>query len=335
MAATTVGDSAQHFQSLRQTATIKSRLNTLSNELSTGRIADISTHLHGDVGQLALLDRDLALLDSYIGSSGRLAQTLAEKQLVLSALDFEQTALAARLVTVTASASQVELHAAEAAGRAGFDRSVGMVNTRLSDRSLFAGAAVDGPAVAGADVMLADLLAAIGGATDAATITATIDAWFNDPAGGFATLGYLGDTGPEVTQRIGTTEVLTRDGRADDPGLRDILRAGAFAAVSDALSGSLDTATRATLVRTGGDRTFAATDNLRRIAARIGEDEQRVEEVTTRQSAQRSTMAMARNALIAANPFETATVLQSVQQQLELHFTATARLSRMSLANYL
>ena len=335
MSSTNIGDSSQHFQSLRQTAAIKTRLNTLSNELSTGRIADLSTHLNGDVAQLALLDRDLSMLDSHVQASGQLAQTLSEKQLVLSSLDTEQTALAARLITITASSSSVELESAEQAGQSGFERSASMLNTRLGDRSLFAGAAVDGPAVAKSDDMLASILASIGGAIDAATITAAIDSWFDDPAGGFATMGYVGDTGAAVTQRIGTTEVLTQDGRADERGLRDILKAGAFAAVSDALSGTLDTATRATLVRTGGDRTFAATDSLRQIASRIGEDEQRVEEITARQSAQRSTIAMARNALVAADPFDTATFLQSVQQQLELHYTATARLSRMSLANYL
>ena len=335
MSATMIGDSVQHFLSLRQSHGIKTRLNTLSDELSTGRIADLSAHLKGDVTPLALLDRDLSMLDTYDKSGRQLAHFLAEKQIVLSAIDTDQSALAARQIAVTASSSLVELTSVETAGRAGFDRLVGMLNTRLGDRSLFAGAAVDSAALAAPDVMMAGLLAEIGGATDSATITAAIDAWFDDPAGGFATMGYRGDRGDPVSQRIGPSDTLTLEGRADEPALRDTLKAAAFAAVSDALSGVLDPATRAALVATGGDRTLAATDGLRQVAARIGEDEQRVEEVTTRQSAHRTTIALARNAMVQADPFDTATFLQNVQQQLELHYTVTARLSRLSLANFL
>ena len=335
MTSSMIGDSSQHFQSLRQTGAIKARMNTLTRELSSGRIADLSQHLRGDVAPLALLDRDIAMLDGFAQSGRQLAQTLSDKQTVLSSINDDLTTLATRLITIMPSASPVELHAAEAAGRSGFDRTVGLLNTRLGDRSLFAGAAVDTSALASADDMMASILTAIGTATDAATISATIDAWFDDPAGGFATMGYLGDTGPAVTQRISASETVTQDGRADDPGLRGVLKAAAYAAVSDALSATLPSTTRAALLRDGGEKTFVATDGLRQVAARIGEDEQRIEELNARQSAQRSTIAQARNSLVLADPFDTATVLQSVQQQLELHYTATARLSRMSLANYL
>ena len=335
MTSSMIGDMSQHYQSLRQSSAIKTRMNTLSAELSSGRIADLSTHLRGDVAPLALMDRDLSLLDGFIRTGSQLAQTLAQKQIVLSAIEDDQTTLAARLITITPSASLPELQAAEAAGRAGFDRAVGLLNTRLGDRSLFGGASVDTAPLASAAAMMTDILAAIGSATDAPTIGAAIDAWFDDPAGGFATLGYQGDTGAAITQRIGPSEVTTVDGRADDPGLRNILKAAARAAVSDALSSVIDTGARTALVRAGGDMTFAATDGLRQVAARIGEAEQRVEEVTTRHAAQRTTMAQARNGIVLADPFDTASLLQGVQQQLELHYTATARLSRLSLANYL
>jgi len=36
-----------------------------------------------------------------------------------------------------------------------------------------------------------------------------------------------------------------------------------------------------------------------------------------------------------ADPFETASTLQAVQLQLETHYAMTARLSRLSLAEYL
>ncbi|MBU2360814.1 MAG: flagellar biosynthesis protein FlgL [Alphaproteobacteria bacterium] len=330
-----IGDLSQHFQSLRQGSAIKTRMNTLTQELSSGRIADLSSHLQGNIGQLAVLDREIAVIDGFDLTAGQLQQQLAQKQIVLSRMTTEQIDLATQQLGISSSSSETEIRAAEAAGRAGFDAFADLLNARLGDRSLFAGAAVDRPAVASGADMLADILTSIGGATDAASITASIDAWFDDPAGGFATLGYTGDTGPAPTQRTGSQDVLTLTGRADDQGFRDMLKAAALTAVSDALSGTLDKPTRAALMRTGAERGFGAAKAVTAIAARIGEDEQRLDEGATRRTAQRTTFATARNALVTADPFDTATLLQSVQQQLELHYTATARLSRLSLANYL
>ena len=335
MPATLTGDMSQFYQSLRQSSAIKTRLNTLAQELSSGRVADVSTRVRGDVAPLALMDRDLSVLDGFIQTGTELARTLSQKQIVLSALEAEQTSLGAQLIKITPSASLPELQSAEAAGRAGFDRAVGLLNTRIGERSLFAGASVDATPLAAADTMIADILAAIGGATDAQTISAAIDDWFDDPAGGFATMGYGGDTGAVVAQRIGPTEVVHVDGRADDPGLRGVLKATARAAVSDALSEIIGKAERTALVREGGDMTISAADGLRQVAARIGDAEQRIEEITTRHFAQRTAIAQSRNGIVVADPFDTASLLQSVQQQLELHYTATARLSRMSLASYL
>lgn len=330
-----IGDMSQQFQSLQQGRGIKARLNALAEELSSGRIADLSTHLRGHTGQLAVLDREIAMIDGFDLTAGQLAQQLSLKQLVLSRMNTEQVDLAAQMVNITPSSNDMDLSTAEAAGRAAFDKFADLLNTRLGDRSLFSGAAVDRPAVASGADMLANIMTFIGGATDAASITASIDAWFDVPAGGFATTGYTGDTGPAPKQRTGSQDVLTLTGRADDPGFREMLKAGAFAAVSDALSVVLDKPTRAALVRAGGERGFGAADAVTAIAARIGEDEQRLDEGATRRTAQRTTFAAARNALVTADPYDTATLLQSVQQQLELHYTATARLSRLSLANYL
>lgn len=329
------GDMSRHFQSLGQSATIKTRLATLTQELSSGRIADLATHLRGDVSSLAAIDREIATLDAFDRTGQLLDQTLAHKQTVLAALGDGQTTLAGRLIALTPFAGPADIARAEGAGRDGFAAVVGLLNTRSGDRTLFAGSAVDGPAVADADDILADLLTAIGGATDSATITAAINTWFDDPAGGFATTGYRGDTGAAVKQRLTETETLTLTGRADDPDLRRMLKASTYAAVSHALAGTLDQTTRTGLLRQGGELTFAAADGVRDLAARIGDDQQRIEDMSARRSAQRTAFTVARNGMVNADPFDTASALQSVQQQLELHYTATARLSRLSLANYL
>lgn len=330
-----IGDMSQHFQTLRQTSSIKSRMNTLTNELSSGQVSDITVHLRGDIGQLALIDRELEMIKSFETTTTQLAGTLEQKQLVLSSLNTQATKLAAQLIAVGQASSPPEITAAESAGRATFNGIVDVLNTRTGDKSLFSGAATDRTPLADGEAMLADIVASIGGATDNTTIAAAINAWFDDPAGGFATMGYDGDTGASVTHRVGPQESITLDGRADDKGFRNMLKSAAFAAISDVLSGTLVQSTRIALVSQGGEQLFSAADEVRQISARIGDDEARIEELSTARAAKKTTFSMARNALVNADSFETATLLQSVQQQLELHFTATARMSRLSLVNFL
>ena len=47
------------------------------------------------------------------------------------------------------------------------------------------------------------------------------------------------------------------------------------------------------------------------------------------------TFGIAKNEIVSAEPYETATRLQQIQQQLELHFTSTSRIARLSLANFI
>ena len=54
-----------------------------------------------------------------------------------------------------------------------------------------------------------------------------------------------------------------------------------------------------------------------------------------RNAAEASALQIARNGLVAADPYDTATAIQAVQTQIETLYTLTARLSRLSLTDYL
>jgi flagellar hook-associated protein 3 FlgL len=69
--------------------------------------------------------------------------------------------------------------------------------------------------------------------------------------------------------------------------------------------------------------------------AGIGTLEARIETATARNSAETSALEMARNEIIAVDPYKAATDLSAAQTQLETLYTVTARLSRLSLAGYL
>ncbi|WP_394180885.1 flagellin [Yoonia maritima] len=329
-----VGDMAQQFNAMRNTSVIKSDLARLSESMSTGNVADITRHLNGETTLLSGVNYSLSQLASYTVAGRETEQRLANMQIVLGQLDSASQKTSSQLLLVSNNSSSDQVTEAARAARSTFDTMVNLLNTRVGDRALFGGAKVANAPLASATDMLADIQIAIGGATSQAAISAAVLDWFDNPAGGFATMGYLGDTGPAVKKRLSDSTTVTIDARADDPAIRDALKFAALAAVTHEMSG-LDVGTRSGLLQESGIGLFSTTSALVGVQSRIGFVEETVSREITEMSAESTALAIAKNDLVAADPFEAASRLQAVQLQLETHYAVTARMSQLSLLSFI
>lgn len=334
MPVVSVGDMSQHFISMRNGGAIKTELSELAESMSSGRVADVTRALNGDTVRLSGINYSLTQLDGYQQAITETTQTLTGIQSILERVDTMRADNAEQLLLVSDESTISQVNEAARAARDTFSDMVTVLNTQIADRSLLGGTQVDSPALADPEDMLADLQTAIGGATTPAAINAAIDTWFDDPAGGFATMGYLGDTGGAVERRISETKLVTLDARADDPAIRETLKAAAMAAMANDLPG-LDRTTKTTLLKDAGAGLYTASSELIGVRTRIGSAEAEVAQSETEMNAQQTSLEIARNNLISADPFDTASRLQSVQLQLETHYTVTARLSQLSLLRYI
>ena len=70
-------------------------------------------------------------------------------------------------------------------------------------------------------------------------------------------------------------------------------------------------------------------------SARLGRAEAQIEIASARNSAESTALQIARTGMLAADPYETATKLQETQTQLEMIYSITARMTRLSLVDYL
>ena len=68
---------------------------------------------------------------------------------------------------------------------------------------------------------------------------------------------------------------------------------------------------------------------------RLGSTEANIINTGVQNDAEKSALETARLGLLSVDPYETAAKLQEAQTQLETLFSITARLSRLSLVNYL
>ncbi|MEL7446846.1 MAG: flagellin [Pseudomonadota bacterium] len=329
-----VGDLAQSFQLRRENARLQDELRTLTNELSSGRTSDLGRTVSGDFGALSGLERSLSAITAYetAATETRLMAETAQSTLELVRSKGTDNAQSLLLASGDFQPGLVDA-AVETAARA-FEDAVSALNIRVGDRSVFAGIATDGPAIAAPDIMLNELDVLVAGETTAAGVATIVSDWFG-PGGGFETVGYLGDTTAISDIPVSQDESVTLDVTAADQGVRDVLAGLAMAALIDRGALSTEIEARGDLARTAGNTLMQADYEITATRARIGITQERIEDAETRNASEAQTLELARAELVEIDPFETAARLASLEVQLETLYAVTARLSRLTLSDYI
>jgi flagellar hook-associated protein 3 FlgL len=333
MTFTSIGDLAQAFQTRRQNSALTRELNRLTEELSTGRRTDIKGGASGDRSPLAAIERELVTLESErfaLTEAGQFATTL---QAALGRTQDILTSLSNNIFTIVAPAQPAMASRVIAESRADFAAMVGALNTDIAGRRLLAGTATDGPALAAPDTILSALETLVNAAPTRADAIAAVDGWFA-PGGGFDTVAYLGSATALAPVQIGG-EDIPQNLRAADPEPRAALAAAALAALAGTGPLGASDTDRIDTLRLAAERGLAATDTLTQVRARVGTTESAVERAETRNASRVSALNLARAELTDIDPFATATRAREVQTQLEALYTLTARLSRLSLTEFL
>ena len=96
-----------------------------------------------------------------------------------------------------------------------------------------------------------------------------------------------------------------------------------------------DAVERGRLAQQAGQQLVSTEDARTTLRARIGTVEAQIEAARTRNSAEETSLGILRSDLGSVDPYEAATRLQTVQSQLESLYLVTARVSRLSLTEYL
>lgn len=335
MSYSTIGDLRQHLLTSQSNTRLKTELNTLVEELTSGEHSDLTKHLGSSQTSLNGLDRRLTLLEKYEQVNTQTSQMLSTMQSVLDNVDEQRSSTNETMLTINEASSLSQMSNASDAARLGFEAAVSALNTRYGDRSLFGGTNLDGASLASADTMLADLQTVVSGLTTAADVSVAIDTWFEDAGGGFETVGYQGDATGYIERSLDTNHSVSVSARADDVAIRGTLKALAKGVFATASSVNFNINESRNLQQISAGELLNSAEMMANFQANLGFIEGRVEEATVRNTAQQTSFGIARNELVSADPFETASQLESVQLQLETQYTLTARLSRLSLTEYL
>ncbi len=328
-------DLASALRLQRDAASVRDALAASGRELSTGRKEDLYVASGGDPRRLLAIESAQARAkregEGIALAQGRISMT----QSVMGGLEAQADALG---VELTASLARDDLVSARIHAAGAADALRGVVyslNGAYGGRSLFSGAAVDSPALADADLIMDDVRSIVAGSVDAADAIAKVAFYFDDPAGGFATTRFLGapEDAPRVTIDQGGAVDISR--RADDPEARLLMRGLALAAVA-AEEGYVGPAgTEAELLGEAAGATMRSREAIVHSRARLGLSEQALEEAAVRAAGRRDALDIAWNVATSRDPLDAIAEFQALEQQLERVFTVTARLSQLSLLDFL
>ncbi len=323
------GDLARHIIMRQQMAATKSSLQRHSTEMTTGRAADAGQRLKGDFTALAGIERNLTKLQAFRNAATDVSLFASSLQRVLETVQNYGRGAAEHLLSVVSTGDHATLDAAMLTARDYLSAAVSAVNGKVSDRSLMSGADTASSALLSSDAILAALRDATAGATTAEQIETITRDWFN------AGNAYVGAAESVAPIAIFENESVSLDVRGDDPAVSETLIGLALGVLMDHPGLSDQLRQRADLAQRAGETLMAAQSPLIALRAQVGLVEARVDAVLARVGAEKNALIEAREAQIGVNQFDAATELATAQLHLETLYTVTARLSRLSLADFL
>ena len=174
-----LGDLAQSYAMRAHNLSVRRELDALVSELATGESADVPKRLRGDFNGLAAVEAGLTRLGAFSTVLIEAENFASGMQTALSAVRETLSDSGPKLIAAVKPGEDRLLNATLAEAGHHFDAIVSQINGRDGDRSLFAGNAVDQPALAPAEDILAALSTALAGFSTAADIRTAVDAWFD------------------------------------------------------------------------------------------------------------------------------------------------------------
>lgn len=330
-----IGDMAQTYMIRRQNSQLKDTATRLANELSTGQTSDVSKRFSGDFSMISSIETSLTSLQAYKSASNEAGQFASVMQTTLEVVQDQTTAAVSALLLTSNSASETQIQNTAQDVRQKFDTVVSSMNVQVGGRSIFAGSATDGPAIASGDVIIAELKIEIAAETTAAGVEAAVNNWFDASGGGFETVGYLGSNTPLAPFKIGVGQEADVSITASDSEIRDTLKGLALAALvsEGALAGNISE--QAQMLRNAADSLLTVGDKQTGMRANLGTAEARIETVSTQSASEISALEIVKTELLSVDAYTAASELEEVQTQLETLYALTARMSRLSLVDFL
>ncbi|PYE84376.1 flagellin [Pseudoroseicyclus aestuarii] len=315
-------------------ARLQGQLDRAAQEVATGLTADP----YGDLGAGTAVslelragqDRTLGLIGANTALAGRMEATALALSEMRDTITAVMSPAASASATKTVGAAQLQ-----ALAQGALEQVAAQLNGSYGGSHLFSGAASDRPAIDWDDAVLA---AAAGAppATEAGArqTAADIAALFTEE--GFAAFyrGTPASEGPRSSAQIDEGVSLTYGVQADDPMMREALRGLSMLAAID-VSQIDDEEAYAAYMEEALSALSSGVSGLTQTETRLGTQQARLDRTIAVQQSRSDLYQQQVLSLEAVDPYEAATRVSELETRLQATYAVTARLSGLSLLNFL
>lgn len=333
MNAVSYGDLAHSFLLRRHTFAAKTEMQLLNSEVVTGQARDITAQVRGDVQPLAAIDTRLSRLEGYATLTRETGLMANAMQTALETISTVSADLSEFLIGANGNTIGSRVTAAGSTARANLGTVLSALNTRFGDQSIFAGKATASPAVKDAQTLLSAVEVAAAGARTAADVQAAVARWFDDPAG-YEAMIYQGGA-PRAPLRVSDGAEAQVRITALDPTIKETLKGLTMAALLDTGVLANVPQARLELAKTAGLHLLQSNTDRAALTGQLGAVQAQIDTSASQNSAESTALKILRNEITTVDPYEAATKLQDMHSQLERIYTLTARMTRLSLMDYL
>ncbi|MDJ0929504.1 flagellar hook-associated family protein [Breoghania sp.] len=326
-----------------------SNLAKLQTELSTGRKADVGLDLGSGTGEAVMLRSEYNRLNAIMDTNALVAYRLDVSQAALADLVSTAEDFLSTLVGVSDSSGSAAV--AQSEDEAGLDLLVSRLNTQLNGSYIFAGLNTDvspiveyygtpeGSNQTAVDTAFLNYFGFAQNDAAAASISATemenfldtdFAALFDDPAWG---TDWSSASDQSIRSRISTSELAETSVSANEEAFRQL--AEAFTMVADLGTEGLSEGAYSAIIEKEISLLGEAIAGITDIVVDLGTAQERVSNASERLAIQTDILNERIVELENVDTTETAVLLETAVTQMETTYTVTARLSELSLINYL
>lgn len=311
----------------------KIELDTASYEAATGRASDLSDHMKGDTGAIHRLEKLMADADRRVASTTLLQQEAANVQATLTSIGDVALDIGSQLEGAIGLDDDETIGVLTIEADAQLDAIWGRLNTSFNGSYQFSGAATDTQPLGDLQTFKNDIrgIVATTGAAGADAVEAALDTYFDDPAGVFQTTIYQGSTSDAPDRQVSETRRLGVDAKAIDEGVRDTLRGLALLISADAT----DNQHAEDLRSAAAERLNTAGMKVIEKQSIVGATEEDAARLLIENGTEKTTYELMLTDKIAVDQYDAATRMSQLETQLQAVYLMTARISSLSLTNYL
>ena len=304
---------------------LRVQISDTSFEAVTGRYSDLTTHLDGKIGDAMLTQK---ALEDIGREQTEIDLRLSRLEITQQSLETIQEAGSGVGLNVLGAIATGDLEEVQVGGqdaKIALRKIFSALGAKLGPRHLFSGDATANGPLQPMENLIADVEAILSASVDETDFQTNIDAYFDDPAGGWQTTIYTGTATTSDPNGV----------LAIDPAITQLVKGLSTLALADDSSNHPIISGSQTVLSTASQTITTATDSVIDLRVETGRNQEVFEERQNVLVAENRVLTQTFNDLTARDQFEAATELRQLENSLEASYLITSRLSNLTLLNYL